>query len=547
MTDDFGVETDEIGNRPATANVEPFAYRIFGLGMNKTGTSSLERALRQLGVGPIATQELVNRTALIDSLFDHKNYEPALRFAAPYRVFEDRPWNVWDMYSRLDERYPGSRFILTRRDPGSWWRSVHRWITVTKPHMSALYQRHLEAVSLGERDMIDAYERFNRNIVDYFAGRDDFVELNFEAGHGWPELCNFLDLPVPATNFPHTNRQTYTTQDATLISRGKKKEATPGARDKGEMNLLVDHCTQCGGSLDKVRKRRPRKRLAKLNASVRSTYYRLRRKRFMPTANRYAEPPLIDLRAEYPELSLDDMAVVTCFFNPTASRAREENYRRFRSALEPCGLPVLTVELAFGDDPFMLENHSEELIQLRSPDRMWQKECLLNLGIQRLLDRGFKKIVWLDADIVFEQQKDWPWYVAAALENAPVCQVFNRVIVEDVPGRASTPGISGVDYFNKIGNWVDLGRHRESRKHPFGVPNGYPGFGWAATAEVLSRVRLYDRAIVGGADRLMLAASCPRNPDWEDRITEIRQGSLASCHTCGHVNESPGYTEDFLA
>jgi hypothetical protein len=69
------------------------------------------------------------------------------------------------------------------------------------------------------------------------------------------------------------------------------------------------------------------------------------------------------------------------------------------------GAPLLVVELAFGEQPFRLGG-IDGLLQLRSGDVIWQKEHLLNLGIARLLAEAWKKVAWLDADVVFESP-DW--------------------------------------------------------------------------------------------------------------------------------------------
>ncbi len=188
--------------------------RVFGIGFNKTGTTSLGRSLRILGIGPSAPppaspeRHVANR-----ALFDHGDYEPALQLAEPYRAFQDRPFNVWEMYRKLDERYPGSRFVLTSRSPETWWRSVDHWIHVAKPHIAKRYVEHLRVDDDSKTAMIDGYERYNQEVRNYFTGRTDFLELDFERGDGWKPLCELLELPVPDEPVPHRNRQSYDEND----------------------------------------------------------------------------------------------------------------------------------------------------------------------------------------------------------------------------------------------------------------------------------------------------------------------------------------------
>ena len=156
--------------------------RVFGIGMNKTGTTSLKRCFGALDLYPIAPNALesVEMKEAVRGLFEQGDYEPILKMAADYRSFEDRPWNVWEMYQRLDQRFPDSRFILTIREPESWWRSTGRWITVVKPRMAKKYLRHLGAASLAKADMIAAYEQYNEGVIEYFAGTDKLLVIDFE-------------------------------------------------------------------------------------------------------------------------------------------------------------------------------------------------------------------------------------------------------------------------------------------------------------------------------------------------------------------------------
>jgi hypothetical protein len=154
--------------------------RVFCVGFNKTGTRSLLNSFEILDLGPVASCNM----KLTQGIFETGSYEEALRYARDYRSFKDRPWNVWDMYIHLDERFPGSYFILTVREPESWWRSVDRWITVQKPSMGSIYRKHLRSSSPSKESMIEAYLRHNREITEYFDGRDCFLVMNLEEGDG---------------------------------------------------------------------------------------------------------------------------------------------------------------------------------------------------------------------------------------------------------------------------------------------------------------------------------------------------------------------------
>ncbi len=49
------------------------------------------------------------------------------------------------------------------------------------------------------------YERHNEAVREFFAGTDRLLEVCWEEGDGWPQLCGFLGVPVPDVPFPHSN------------------------------------------------------------------------------------------------------------------------------------------------------------------------------------------------------------------------------------------------------------------------------------------------------------------------------------------------------
>lgn len=186
-----------------------------------------------------------------------------------------------------------------------------------------------------------------------------------------------------------------------------------------------------------------------------------------------------------------ELAAVCAYFNPCHYRSRRENYRRFRQRFARVRIPLITVELAFGDDPFELPP-GEDVVQVRARGVMWQKERLLAIGIARLLQEGHRAIAWLDADLEVLDDR-WVRKVRAALEEAPLCQAFSRLIYEDRgPRRSCTSLAHGVELSGAPGARIGL---------------SLPGHAWAATADLLGKIELYDAAIVGGADSLMAQAA----------------------------------------
>lgn len=193
--------------------------KIFGVGFNKTGTRTLIEALEILDLGPAAKPQVLHDAypelgdypyrAICDGVFDG-DPAMALEIAREFRSFKDRPWNVAPMYRVLDEAFPGSKFILTWREPDLWWRSVEKWLAREEEGKDAKvhrYLRHIGTDAIDRDAFLTGYAAHNAEVRGYFAGRDDYLELNWEAGDGWSELCGFLGVAVPDATLPHANRQ----------------------------------------------------------------------------------------------------------------------------------------------------------------------------------------------------------------------------------------------------------------------------------------------------------------------------------------------------
>ena len=182
-----------------------------------------------------------------------------------------------------------------------------------------------------------------------------------------------------------------------------------------------------------------------------------------------------------------DLAAACCHFNPFHTAQRVRNYRRFRSLLKQSGVRLLTVELAFGDDPFELPD-GPDAVRVRGGDIMWQKERLLQLGGERLLDEGCRKLVFLDADVIFENN-DWPVLVSRALDRWPVVQCFSRAT------RKYTDTVRLQD--SSVKAFLESGA----------LLRGAKGIAWAMTADVFAKAGLFQHCIVGGGDAALCCAA----------------------------------------
>ncbi len=176
--------------------------KIFGIGLSKTGTTSLASALEILGYRtrdyPGLTTYTPGDLACIDPLVLEQN-----------EALTDTP--IPSFYRELDHRYPGAKFILTVRDMDGWLLSCKKQFTVrhAEKQNDANNRLFLDlyGTSVFDEELFRrGYQRFVEGVMAHFKGRpQDLLVLDVAAGQGWGELCTFLGKPVPEIPFPKAN------------------------------------------------------------------------------------------------------------------------------------------------------------------------------------------------------------------------------------------------------------------------------------------------------------------------------------------------------
>ena len=181
---------------------------------------------------------------------------------------------------------------------------------------------------------------------------------------------------------------------------------------------------------------------------------------------------------------------ITSYFNPIGYQKFKDNYTKFRKELKK---PLITVELAFDDQPFFVD----DAIQIRGykSNVLWQKERLLNVAIENLPSNA-DKVVWLDADVIFENE-NWYEETEKMLDDKPVCQMFEYVyekIPEHIPIDESVYAKDGIGFAKYHVDQMDIKNIWPK-----------PGLGWGMRLDCLP-TGLYDKCIVGNNDVYQLAA-----------------------------------------
>jgi 3'-phosphoadenosine 5'-phosphosulfate (PAPS) 3'-phosphatase len=176
--------------------------KLFGIGLSKTGTTSLANALQILGYKTKDNMGVVKYATGDLSSVD-------LDVVDAHDALTDTP--IPSFYRALDARYPGSKFILTVRDSEGWLTSCKKQFTQRFAERQTDAHKRLFLDLYGtdvfdEHRFASGYARFVDGAREYFMDRPhDLLIINVTAGEGWEQLCPFLGRPVPDLPFPKAN------------------------------------------------------------------------------------------------------------------------------------------------------------------------------------------------------------------------------------------------------------------------------------------------------------------------------------------------------
>jgi hypothetical protein len=184
------------------AEKRPDRPRVFGIGLNKTGTSSFHEAMTILGYeslhwgGPTV----------------HKLVQAALDDGRPLLANLDQRYDAFSdigllsrRFKMLDRQYPGSHFVLTVRP-------IDEWVDSRRRHVENNVRRKARGEYDGTFLVVDEPKWRNEwvahlaNVHGYFEGRSDFLEIDITATPRWEPFCALLGVPEPAVPFPWANR-----------------------------------------------------------------------------------------------------------------------------------------------------------------------------------------------------------------------------------------------------------------------------------------------------------------------------------------------------
>ena len=200
--------------------------KIFGIGRNKTGTTSLHHAMKSLGYITANQRyaENLHKQWLNDDMTGLLDYCHTAQF------FQDVPFSLPEKFKVFDHYYPNSKFILTVRSSSEkWYSSLVRFhsklwgqnglpptaedlknATYISPGLAWSINQKLYGDNVTPYDkaaLIKSYEDHNENVINHFNGRpDQLLVLDIENEDAPKKLSSFLGCDNRLLDFPWKNK-----------------------------------------------------------------------------------------------------------------------------------------------------------------------------------------------------------------------------------------------------------------------------------------------------------------------------------------------------
>lgn len=188
--------------------------KVFCIGRNKTGTTSIAKLLKNHGYF-VAPQWPAEK--LVDD-WAKRDFRRLFKFVK-YRgqAFQDIPFSLPDTYKALDKKFPNSKFILTVRDSADqWYNSLIRFhskiygngsIPTKEDLIKAKYKgkgypwkvnRYVYATpedSPYDKDtLIGHYNQHNKDVLEYFQNTNKLLVVNLRDADAQKKIGVFLEI-----------------------------------------------------------------------------------------------------------------------------------------------------------------------------------------------------------------------------------------------------------------------------------------------------------------------------------------------------------------
>lgn len=199
--------------------------KIFCIGFNKTGTTSLEKALIDFGY------QMGNQPTAENLLYHYVkgNWAQILAYCESANAFQDTPFSLPNTWKVLINRFPEAKFILTYRSEEDWYASITKFhskrfgggkrIPNKADLKNATYIEQgwmwhwvkgvfnaPDSEPYKKEILCAVYRQHNEEILEYFKGNDNFLAIDPTEHKSYAKLCEFLGQTPLYEEFPHLNK-----------------------------------------------------------------------------------------------------------------------------------------------------------------------------------------------------------------------------------------------------------------------------------------------------------------------------------------------------
>lgn len=163
-------------------------FKVFGIGLSRTGTTTLNNVLNQWGWKTIHYPN------------EYQLWNPNNDGATDIPVCAN--------FRQLDLKYPGSKFVYTVRDKEQWLDSIVPYLERKREWHQSQSQVNLRAALYGSpfptREQASrAWDRYDGDVKAWFGDR--MLVIDIIAGESPQKLAQFLGIKTDMTEFPHLN------------------------------------------------------------------------------------------------------------------------------------------------------------------------------------------------------------------------------------------------------------------------------------------------------------------------------------------------------
>lgn len=200
--------------------------KVFCIGQNKTGTTSLEKVLENMGF----LMGCQSEAELLLEEWHLRNFHNIIEYCSTADAFQDIPFSLDYLYVVLDHFFPKAKFILTiRNSPEEWFESLVRFhskllLNGQKIPTADDLQKYeyrgkgylwnaarwiygVEENTLYNRELyLKKYKLQNENVMKYFKFKNEkLLVLNLADNDALERLHDFLNMPYRGEKMPHLN------------------------------------------------------------------------------------------------------------------------------------------------------------------------------------------------------------------------------------------------------------------------------------------------------------------------------------------------------